>query len=106
MKIVPVVLVAFMAMTAPVFAQEEETLGIVYKIRKDTNEDYEHMLEKNKEIFEQLNNQNLFENWVIPEKEIPSNAKDIYKKPAFSASIEKHNKHTDYIRCEENTSIK
>ena len=106
MKIVPVVLVAFMAMTAPVFAQEEEPLWIVYKIRKDTNEDYEHMLEKNKEIFEQLNNQNLFENWVRPEKEIPNNAKDIYKKPAFSANIEKHNEHTDYIRCEENTSIK
>ena len=106
MKIVPIVIIAFMAMTAPVFAQAEEPVWTIYKIKKDTNEDYENMLEQNKELFEQLKNENLFENWVKPEKEIPNNAKDIYKKPAFSDTMEEHSETTDYIRCEENMFTK
>ena len=106
MKVGFISLVFMMLFAAPVFAEDTDAIFINYKIKIDRDENYEQMLEKNKEVFEQLKNENLFSNWTKPATDIPENAKDIYKKPAFSANVDKHNEKTDYIRCDEITPTK
>ena len=71
--------------TAPVFADEADFISYAIKIDKDQN--YEKMLEKNKEIFEKLDGTFLFSRWLKEEKQIPNNAKDLYTKPAFSVNV-------------------
>ena len=104
MKLGIITVVGILFATAPVFADEAEFIS--YSIKIDKDQDYEKMLEKNKEIFEKLEGTYLFSRWLKEEKSIPNNAKDVYTKPAFSVNVGERSKETDYIKCEKNTSIK
>jgi|TARA_R110001606_G_scaffold392060_1_gene560687 hypothetical protein len=107
MKVGIVVIAAIMTMTGPVFADQSEEPGyVIYKIKIDRDEEYDKMLEENKEIFEQLKNHNLFSNWKNDGDRIPSNASEAYKKPSFDDSAETNKEETDYIKCVRGTTTK
>ena len=99
MKLAIITVVGILFATAPVFADEADFISYAIKIDKDQN--YEKMLEKNKEIFEKLDGTFLFSRWLKDEKQIPNNAK-----PAFSVNVGERNKEVDYIKCEKGTLIK
>jgi hypothetical protein len=107
MKVGIVVIAAIMTMAGPVFADQSEEPGYVtYKIKIDRDEEYDKMLEENKEIFEQLKNHNLFSNWKNNADKIPSGASEAYKKPSFDDSVEANKEETDYIKCVRGTTTK
>ena len=97
MRLTFIVLAAFMATAAPVFAEEPEFIN--YKIKIDRSESFEADLEKNRELLRQLKGNTLFSNWTKDGSDIPKGAKDAYKKPAFHDNVVEGNKETDYIKC-------
>tara|TARA_R110000796_G_scaffold149944_1_gene266739 strand:- start:760 stop:1083 length:324 start_codon:yes stop_codon:yes gene_type:complete len=107
MKVGIIVVAGIMAMAAPVFAEQpaERTL-ITYKIKIDRDENYEKMLEDNKQVFEQFKNPNLFSNWAKRNIQIPEDASESYRKPSFDDSVETNKEETDYIKCVRGTTTK
>ena len=56
MKAAIIVIAGIMATASPVFAEQpKEGEYITYKIKIDKDEDFEKMLEENKDLFQQLN---------------------------------------------------
>ena len=107
MRFTIVAFTLIMAVAGPVFAEQpNEADYITYKIKIDRDENYDQMLEDNKEIFEQLKSHNLFSNWTKKGEQIPENASEVYKKPSFDDSIEANKEETDYIKCVRGTTTK
>jgi len=96
-----------MATATPVFAEEPEKEDyITYKINIDKDSNFEEELESNKELFEQLKNNNLFANWTKEGNKVPENANEAYKKPSFDDSVEVNKEETDYTKCIKGTTTK
>jgi hypothetical protein len=98
MKLIFTVLAVVIATTTPAFA--ETPAHVNYKIKIDKDENFEEQLRKNEEFFQQLKGNNLFSNWTKDGQEIPENASEMYKKPAFTNDVVEGNQETDYIKCE------
>ena len=107
MKAAIIVIASIMATAGPVFAEQpQKTDYIIYKINIDRDGKFERELESNKQLFEQLKNNNLFSNWTKDQSQIPENAREAFKKPAFDDSVEDNKEKTDYIKCARGTTTK
>jgi len=100
MKAAIIVIAGIMATASPVFAEQpEDGEYVTYKIKIDKDEDFEKMLEENKDLFQQLNNESLFSNWTKKQSDIPKDASESFKKPSFNDNVEENKEQTDYIKC-------
>jgi len=100
MKAAIIVIAGIMATAAPVIAEQpKEADYITYKIKIDKDEEFEKLLEENKDLFQQLNNESLFSNWTKKDSDIPKDASESFKKPSFNDSVEENKEETDYIKC-------
>lgn len=98
MKLTLIAIAGFMAVAAPVFANEPVVVN--YKIKIDKDENFEEQLKNNEAFYEQLKGNNLFSNWTKDGQEIPENASEMYKKPTLTDDVVEGNQETDYIKCE------
>ena len=84
------------------FAQEPTYIN--YKIKMDTNQEYEDILEKNKELFKNSKSNKLFLNWIKRGQDATIDGSKAFKKPSFDVNIAVKENNSDYIRCLEETN--
>ena len=93
-----------MLTSCTVLAQEPDFVN--YKIKIDKSQEYEDMLEKNKELFESIKGNELFLNWLQRGTDANIDGSKAYKKPSFDVNITKNKQDSDYIKCLEETNTK
>ena len=91
-----------MLASCTVLAKEPDVVN--YKIKIDKSQEYEDMLEKNRELFETLKGNKLFLNWLQRDADESIDGSNAYKKPSFDVNITKSKQEPDYIKCLEETN--